>query len=235
MMRALRASSPARRRMPGWCSPPRPSPRPRNELTVKVDGTDRKGNFNARYSDESLGGEAAHRAEHERLAGAIDPHGLRQSCSRRSRPRTKAMRWHANITSSTAPSRSFQGEAERPIGRRAQDHGAGSEICAPVDRRSVAGRARDRQSEVDGRRSALGARLAEAGVSPSTAEYRDDRFVVAVDRSPDQPAAFAFAYMVRAVSPGHYVHPPATVEDMYRPERYRSRRLWHRSIVAPAK
>ncbi len=28
------------------------------------------------------------------------------------------------------------------------------------------------------------------------------------------------AYIVRAVTPGTYVHPAATVEDMYRPERY---------------
>jgi uncharacterized protein YfaS (alpha-2-macroglobulin family) len=57
-------------------------------------------------------------------------------------------------------------------------------------------------------------------VTQSTAEYRDDRFVVAADRATDQPAFFSFAYLVRAVSPGHYVHPPATVEDMYRPERF---------------
>jgi uncharacterized protein YfaS (alpha-2-macroglobulin family) len=28
------------------------------------------------------------------------------------------------------------------------------------------------------------------------------------------------AYIVRAVSTGTFVHPAATVEDMYRPERY---------------
>ena len=28
------------------------------------------------------------------------------------------------------------------------------------------------------------------------------------------------AYVVRAVAPGHYVYPPATAEDMYRPERF---------------
>ena len=27
-------------------------------------------------------------------------------------------------------------------------------------------------------------------------------------------------YLARAVAPGKYVHPPATVEDMYRPERF---------------
>ncbi|QRM35395.1 alpha-2-macroglobulin [Microvirga sp. VF16] len=57
-------------------------------------------------------------------------------------------------------------------------------------------------------------------VEPAHTEYRDDRFVAAFDRRPDQPAFLTVAYMVRAVSPGTYVHPSAQVEDMYRPERY---------------
>jgi uncharacterized protein YfaS (alpha-2-macroglobulin family) len=57
-------------------------------------------------------------------------------------------------------------------------------------------------------------------VEPATTEYRDDRFVSAFDRASDQPAFFTVAYIVRAVSPGRYVHPPATVEDMYRPDRF---------------
>ena len=28
------------------------------------------------------------------------------------------------------------------------------------------------------------------------------------------------AYIVRAVSPGKYAHPPAMIEDMYRPDRF---------------
>lgn len=36
-----------------------------------------------------------------------------------------------------------------------------------------------------------------------------------------EPAASAtVAYIVRAVTPGTFVHPAATIEDMYRPERY---------------
>jgi uncharacterized protein YfaS (alpha-2-macroglobulin family) len=57
-------------------------------------------------------------------------------------------------------------------------------------------------------------------VEPTHTEYRDDRFVAAFDRSSDQSAFFTVAYMVRAVSPGRYVHPAAHVEDMYRPERF---------------
>ena len=51
-------------------------------------------------------------------------------------------------------------------------------------------------------------------------EYRDDRFVAAFDREPGQSAFFSVAYVVRAVAPGLYVYPPATAEDMYRPDRY---------------
>ncbi len=61
--------------------------------------------------------------------------------------------------------------------------------------------------------------LAEAPAATTT-EFRDDRFVAAFDRSPDQQAVFEVAYAVRAVSPGRFVQPPAVVEDMYRPERF---------------
>jgi uncharacterized protein YfaS (alpha-2-macroglobulin family) len=57
-------------------------------------------------------------------------------------------------------------------------------------------------------------------VEPTHAEYRDDRFVAAFDRAPGQPAIFTVAYLVRAVSPGRYVHPGALAEDMYRPDRF---------------
>jgi uncharacterized protein YfaS (alpha-2-macroglobulin family) len=45
-------------------------------------------------------------------------------------------------------------------------------------------------------------------------EFRDDRFVAAFT---DQSARLA--YIVRAVAPGRYTLPGATVEDMYRPDR----------------
>ena len=41
-----------------------------------------------------------------------------------------------------------------------------------------------------------------------------------MDREPGQSAFFTLAYVVRAVAPGHYVYPPATAEDMYRPDRF---------------
>lgn len=71
---------------------------------------------------------------------------------------------------------------------------------------------------------------------PEHTEFRDDRFVAAFNFSGRQrgrggddddddaakgPVASAtVAYMVRAVTPGSFVHPAATVEDMYQPERY---------------
>ncbi|WP_101067094.1 alpha-2-macroglobulin family protein [Roseovarius salinarum] len=51
-------------------------------------------------------------------------------------------------------------------------------------------------------------------------EFRSDRFIAAVDWRKAEP--FELAYIVRAVTPGRYHHPAATVEDMYRP-RYHAR------------
>lgn len=48
------------------------------------------------------------------------------------------------------------------------------------------------------------------------AEYRQDRFLAAVDWRSD--SLFNLAYIVRAVTPGEYHHPAASVEDMYRPQ-----------------
>jgi uncharacterized protein YfaS (alpha-2-macroglobulin family) len=60
----------------------------------------------------------------------------------------------------------------------------------------------------------------KADVTPTYTEYKDDRFVAAFERNGSDKATFAIAYIVRAVSPGVYVAPPATIEDMYRPTRF---------------
>ncbi|MCB1506457.1 MAG: alpha-2-macroglobulin family protein [Hyphomicrobiaceae bacterium] len=76
-------------------------------------------------------------------------------------------------------------------------------------------------------------------INPEHAEFRDDRFVAAFNlfttggssntsTDPADPMGTkegplrtaTAAYIVRAVTPGTFVHPAATVEDMYRPERY---------------
>ncbi|MBO0661594.1 alpha-2-macroglobulin family protein [Jiella sp. CQZ9-1] len=50
-------------------------------------------------------------------------------------------------------------------------------------------------------------------------EFRSDRFLAAVDVKPADPAVRRFAYIVRAIAPGSFVHPAATVENMYDPSR----------------
>ncbi len=79
-------------------------------------------------------------------------------------------------------------------------------------------------------------------VTPEHTEFRDDRFVASFNLSNSQrtenngeeassvtsaPVIAAgslrvatAAYIVRAVTPGKFVHPAATVEDMYRPDLY---------------
>lgn len=47
-------------------------------------------------------------------------------------------------------------------------------------------------------------------------EFRQDRFLTALDRYDN--TAFRLAYVVRAVSPGTFHQPAASVEDMYRPD-----------------
>ncbi|TCO69584.1 alpha-2-macroglobulin family protein [Rhodovulum euryhalinum] len=54
-------------------------------------------------------------------------------------------------------------------------------------------------------------------VEATHAEFRQDRFLAAVDLRSDNP--FRLAYILRATSPGTYRHPAASVEDMYRPDR----------------
>jgi alpha-2-macroglobulin len=54
----------------------------------------------------------------------------------------------------------------------------------------------------------------EGGVTHT--EFRQERFLAALDRYSADP--FRLAYIVRAISPGVYHHPAASVEDMYRPD-----------------
>jgi uncharacterized protein YfaS (alpha-2-macroglobulin family) len=74
--------------------------------------------------------------------------------------------------------------------------------------------------------------------TPQHTEFRDDRFVAAfdffgtsdgrrrgwrgnADGDNSGPSSSAtVAYIVRAVTPGSFVHPAATVEDMYRPDHF---------------
>ena len=62
------------------------------------------------------------------------------------------------------------------------------------------------------------------------AEFRADRFLAAVNWRSDRP--LRLAYIVRAVSPGTFHHPAASVEDMYRPQ-YRARTETGQVSIAP--
>jgi hypothetical protein len=63
----------------------------------------------------------------------------------------------------------------------------------------------------------------ETSGNPEHTAFRDDSFMAAfafTDPGRQSPAKLRMAYVVRAVTPGEYVHGGATVEDMYRPERF---------------
>ncbi len=49
-------------------------------------------------------------------------------------------------------------------------------------------------------------------------EFRSDRFVAAFDRTGESDRNITLAYVVRAVTPGKYELPAASIEDMYRPQ-----------------
>ena len=49
-------------------------------------------------------------------------------------------------------------------------------------------------------------------------EFRSDRFVAAISRGEGENGTMTLAYVVRAVTPGTYDLPAASVEDMYRPQ-----------------
>ncbi len=63
----------------------------------------------------------------------------------------------------------------------------------------------------------------------SHSEFRQDRFLTALDRQDN--SSFRLGYIVRAVSPGEFHHPAASVEDMYRP-MYRARGETGRVTIA---
>lgn len=63
-------------------------------------------------------------------------------------------------------------------------------------------------------------------------EFRYDRFLAAIDRYPGDMSDVTLAYVVRAVTPGTYEHPAASVEDMYRPDLYARSAAGKMKVVA---
>jgi len=76
--------------------------------------------------------------------------------------------------------------------------------------------------EIDNPRLVSSADLANFGWLQRTdaahLEFRDDRFIAAFDREQGSDRNITLAYVVRAVTPGIFIHPAAGVEDMYRPQ-----------------
>jgi len=76
--------------------------------------------------------------------------------------------------------------------------------------------------EIDNPGLVSSAQLGNFGWLPDTSaahlEFRDDRFVAAFDPDGNSSREVTLAYVVRAVTPGVYAHPAASVEDMYRPQ-----------------
>jgi len=68
--------------------------------------------------------------------------------------------------------------------------------------------------------STEGLAFTKADLAPVHLEARDDRFVAAFQRDASQKPDFGVSYVVRAVTPGRYMHPGASIEDMYKPDRF---------------
>lgn len=64
-------------------------------------------------------------------------------------------------------------------------------------------------------------------------EFRYDRFLAAINRYPGDTSDVTLAYVVRAVTPGTYDHPAASVEDMYRPDLYARSAAGKMKVSAP--
>jgi uncharacterized protein YfaS (alpha-2-macroglobulin family) len=63
-------------------------------------------------------------------------------------------------------------------------------------------------------------------------EYLDDRFITGFESYPGYD--YSFAYMIRAVTPGRYRVPAASIEDMYRPTRIGRGEMGQAEIEAAA-
>lgn len=70
-------------------------------------------------------------------------------------------------------------------------------------------------------------------VQAAHTEFRNDRFVAAFDRAAGDARQITFAYVVRAVTPGTYDHPAASVEDMYRPQFSARTATGRMQVLAP--
>ncbi|MEJ8474158.1 alpha-2-macroglobulin family protein [Roseibium algae] len=66
-------------------------------------------------------------------------------------------------------------------------------------------------------------------------QFHSDRFEVSVDQSRSGGSELTFVYLARAATPGDYAHPPASVEDAYRPERRAITATSRVSVLGPVR
>ena len=66
---------------------------------------------------------------------------------------------------------------------------------------------------------------------PAAAELRDDRYIAALNLTADAPT-FKLAFLVRAVTPGGYDLPGASIQDMYKPRFFARQATAHITVLS---
>ncbi|MBV9567771.1 MAG: alpha-2-macroglobulin family protein, partial [Hyphomicrobiales bacterium] len=170
-----------------------------SELTVKVDGVERKGNFNARYSGESLGANSTttiQNASDLPAQSVLTLSGIPVVKDPAANQGYGLVREYYKLDGSRADLSKVKQNDRLVVVLKVTEPEAKYARLLIVDP-LPAGLEIDNPKLMDGDQLATLSWL-KRDVEPASAEYRDDRFVVAVDRSPGQPAAFR----VRLYGPG---------------------------------
>ncbi len=189
--------------------------------SVTVDGKALTGTVYQKYQQEHFdtapGGHRQHRQPADRDQGLGDRHSGDTAQGREQGLHHRACllhaRWHRD--------RHQQGQAERPLRGRADDHAERDRlgpVCASPIRCRPGSRSRIPDlSSADGVRDLSWLERSTRRRTPRPAPTSTSRRS-ATPRTPTIRVGISTAYMVRAVSPGKFVQPGATVEDMYRPD-----------------
>ena len=192
----------------------------RRRMTLDIDGAPIKTAVYRSYKADADGGQADQDHQHRRRAGAGGGLGQRLAGHAGARGLERLQDRAQLLHARRQAGRCQQGQAERPLRGRAEDHRGQAGIRAHHGVRLSPGRLRDRQPA-----SGVVRRQRHAGLDRGwrgAGKYRVPRRPLHRGHRPrsDDKAVFTVAYVVRAVSPGKYVLPQAYVEDMYNPSRY---------------
>ena len=217
------AATPARRRMPGWCSPPRRCRATRTRSALDGRRRAAQGRAVPDLARRGARRQASDDRQRRRRAGAGRRDRRPATRSSPSRRRAGLHDRAAATTSSTARSVDpAQRAPERAARGVAQGDRGEAAVARAAARRPAAGRAsrstiRSWSTAGDDRR----ARLAQTDVEPAHTEFRDDRFVAAFDRQRERLGLLhRRLHGARRGARAATSIPPAMVEDMYRPERF---------------